>query len=241
MLSLQQFSQVDPDTLYTMSITHDRPYLTFFFTEDGKLWEKGVGSTHYGMLQSSDSLFKSVWGFDPNESDYTYTLHRYDPYYAKEKAIVGRAGQIEGQNVIALHNALEDPLIEPFLKAFFDKHPEYKESAVITSYYGSKPRLIGKLAQKTVSAPVKKVYSIAGKTYTRKEIADLLSAWHTQAWRRKELEGILCHPDIKNYPELVQLIPPGCFKKPPKKSMWQAIKQSFPVESTLNFKEWFSK
>jgi hypothetical protein len=215
--------------------------IAFFYTNDGKLWQQ-EGSDHTGMLvnmpELEETILKDARNAGENIKD-TSSIKEEPPYRGYTKyAVVGRAGDYKGQNVIALWNNLNDSKVKPFLKKFLEKYPEYRKSAVITGIK-SKPILLGQLANVTVSAPLQQDnYWINGNNYYRKEIADMLSAWHSQAWRREELKSVLCHPDMEKYDDLIKLIPPGCTPSQPKKSWYQATKQFFPVESALNFKAW---
>jgi hypothetical protein len=236
-MDLDNFANIDPDDVYTSSIQNNTPWITFIYTPDGKLWER-EGDTHYSMMvnswQGNRELLKSIWGFMPRTADaddqeYGKPFTSVSP--TRKQSLQGRIGLIAGQTVIALHNSLNDPMVKPFLEKLKKQHPEFKKGAVITSGL-SKPILWGNLSPKTISAPIKTRYKIDNKIYTRGDFAQLLSAWHTQPWKREELKAILCHPDIQRYHDLSKIMPPGCEIKQPKKSMWQAMKQAMPIEST---------
>jgi hypothetical protein len=239
--SLDKFKDIDPNELFLHTMNFNTSSGSFIYTHNKKLYEFAGMKTHYDMMQTPE-IFNDIWGED-GKGWYGIKASDKEDWTQKDVgdlAIMGRWGVMKGQNIISLWVKLTHPLVYSLLHTLFNKHPEFKESAILIGT-DEKPQLIGKLAGKTattVSAPVKD-YQIGGQTITRDRITELVSMWHNQPWKREYVKSILCHPDMEKYPELIQLIPPGCTPTPPKKSWYQAMKQSFPIETTLNFKEWF--
>jgi hypothetical protein len=237
-MDLSQF-KFDPNDLYLA--THGGMH-TLLYTQNGNLYEDR-NDTHYDMM-ANPKIFKDVWDIHPDEFDLVTgeaSEKAWSQSRVGNRAVMARAGVFNGQPIISLWVHSTHPLYEEFLIEFLKKHPEFKDAVVVP--YKEEPVLLGD--QLTVSAPVKKSkeskYVIDGKTYTRNDITQLRSAWHTQPWKREELKAIFCHPDMHKYPDLIQLIPPGCDPPPKQKSWYQAIKQSFPVETHLHFKEWHGR
>jgi len=80
----------------------------------------------------------------------------------------------------------------------------------------------------------KETYDIGGMKYSIDDLAHLVRDRHTKSWKRKEVDRVLCHPDMEKYPKLSGYIPPGCVvRKRPTKPRWSdwVKKANLPYES----------
>ena len=215
------------------------------------MYEREYSDTHTDLLGDRDIALDVYGGELPPQHWLRSTALPYA--ILGRHAITGKMGP-----VIAIWNWMIPPdFLKKCLNKIVEAHPEFEgladktvvvikgeEPAYLSDYLKSKKGK-KKVSNRTITAARDdlRVYLIGGKFYKKNEIADLVKARHSQSWRRKEIDSILCHPDMKKHIDLSMYIPSGCDTKNtpkdtiPRWSNWVRA-SGLSYENTLHFKDW---
>jgi len=222
-VDLSPYKDINPDEIY-----HNSDYkITFFYLpeKDEIIYSKAGYESHEDMLQiadsGSDKIFDAIFPGVPNNKK--STLRSRGQVLAHTNRIVGRFGALHHDMIVSLWNPLTDPAIPAFEKKLLETFPKLKKVDIIIVGADNQPRVMNvgtaDNSKKKVEdekeevkeeMPVKR-FSIDGQNYTFEELRQYRLLVHNAAGRSKDIaRAILCHPDMKKYPEVNSLIPGTC-------------------------------
>lgn len=150
---------------------------------------------------------------------------------ASERAVLGRFGMLNNDLVISLWRSVDDPESKEALQTLVKKYPIVANTMTFVTGADAKTfvpegkpvlltDLLGqtKVASKSIpdllakpkDSGVKK-YKIGGSWYSLEDLAALRGTTHTKTNYNPSLPSnpfsVLCHPDLRKYPELSAYIP----------------------------------
>ncbi len=218
-MDLTAYKGVDPDTLYHNADNK----ITFFYVpdEDELLYDDEGYNTHQDMLQKDDDGDDMV--FDMVFSQYAdWPDYKKRPLRSRKQAlkhtncILGRLAHYQNDLIVAVWNPLSDPNINKFKAKLLQTFPHLKKQAVVLVGKDQKPTLLNAAAKPVAQGPRKgigfdrnaaaeaniKKFNIGGKSYSLSDMHHLRVSIHTKSMPLDVVQGVLCHPDMDNYPEL---------------------------------------
>lgn len=209
---------------------------TFWYVPKSKnLYIKQYPNTHDDMLEDNPELFEDVWGFGHHDS-FTTGIHFTRDYAVTEtNAVAGRLGlhQYHEGVIVSFWGDVDKSVLGEFFVAAFKELPGLEEQKdkilVVRGKDGGVPEEFasifgGEPAKKSVTFqapkelrggskvnPYDTQFDIGGKRYSLADLRKMRTDLHVG---NKSGMGVLCHPDIENYPELNGYRPAGCGGKP---------------------------